>query len=178
MSGHVWMRLGAGVLLVTSVFTMSACASSEGEGKGTVDATPSSEGRGETLDAARERLAASAGLSETSIEVDKTLSGLNTHRQLQVEATTSESDPAKVGPVVDRLVKLAWSVNDVRTDKGVNVRLHTSPQITIGDSVKDNWGQLIYRSEPASFRAAVLFPRSTIEDRLGAWPGTVPKDED
>jgi hypothetical protein len=138
-----------------------------------MEATSSST-RGETLDAARERLAASTGLTETSLEIDKTVSGLNTHKQLLVEATTSETDPAKVGVIVDRLVKLAWSVNDVRTDKGVSVRLHTSPQITVGDTVKNDWGNLVYRSEPETFRAAVLFPRSTIEDRIGDWPGPVP----
>jgi hypothetical protein len=165
--------LFAVILLATSALTMSACASSGDQEKSTMEAT-STSARGETLDAARERLAAMPGLAETSLEVDKTVSGLNTHKQLLVEATTSETDPAKVGGIVDRLVQLAWSVNDVRTDKGVSVRLHTSPQITIGDTVKSDWGKLIYRAEPEAFRAAVLFPRSTIEDRIGDWPGAVP----
>lgn len=177
VSGRAWVRSCALLLIVTSVFTMSACATSGEHGKSTADATPSSDARGETLSAARERLTASVGLSDTSIEVSKTLSGLNTHHQLRIEATTRKADPAEISAIVDHVVTLAWSVKDVRTDKGVSVRLHTSAQVTVGDAVKNERGRLIYRSEPASFRTAVLFPRSTIEDRLGDWPGAVPDDQ-
>jgi len=134
----------------------------------------SSAAGGQSLDQARGELEARSGLTEVSMKVNQTVSGLQTHRRLWVEATTDATDSGAQKEIVEYLLTLGWSINDVDADKGISVRLHTNPQVVVGDLVKSSWSDLEYRSSPDSFKELVVVPRSALEEKLGAWPGPVP----
>ncbi|WP_413602319.1 hypothetical protein [Curtobacterium sp. Curtsp57] len=115
-----------------------------------------------------------AGLSDATIKVNKTVSGLQTNRRIWFEATSSALSADEQTKQVEQLLELGWSINDVDANNGVSVRLHTSPQVVVGDLLDSSWTDLEYRSSPESFKELVVVPRSSLEAKLGAWPGDVP----
>lgn len=134
----------------------------------------SSAAGGQSIDQARGELEARPGLTEVSVTVNKTVSGLQTHRRIWLEATTDATDSGAQKELVEYLLALGWSINDVDADKGISVRLHTNPQVVVGDLVKSSWSDLEYRSSPDSFKELVVVPRNALEEKLGSWPGPVP----
>jgi hypothetical protein len=136
--------------------------------------TSSTAQGGESLDVARAQLAELAGLSNATIKVNKTVSGLQTNRRIWFEATSSATSADEQAKQVEQLLELGWSINDVDANSGVSVRLHTSPQVVVGDLLDSSWTDVEYRSSPESFKELVIVPRSSLEAKLGAWPGDVP----
>ncbi|WP_281267480.1 hypothetical protein [Curtobacterium sp. 9128] len=129
---------------------------------------------GEALDVARAQLSKMPGISESSIKVDRTVTGLQTNRRIWIEATSDSTSRDEQARQVEQLFRLGWSVNDVDANKGVSVRMHTSPQVIVGDLLDSSWTDREFRSSPGSFRALVVVPRSSLESKLGKWPGDVP----
>ena len=127
---------------------------------------------GQSIAEARTQLGSIDGLSATSIEVDETVSGLNTHHQVLVEATADSS--ADLPAFIDDLAQLGWSVNQDEPDTGVYVRLQVSPQPVIGEIAKQNsWKDAAYSTSTDRLKQLVLLPETAVRDRFGAWPGPV-----
>lgn len=134
---------------------------------------PARVSAGQTLDAAREQLKFIAGLADTSIEADKTASGLNKHRQVLVEGSVENA--AELSALVDNLAQLGWSVNQEEPDTGMALRLVLSPQPAIGDVAQaEGWTDGAYSTSTDRLKQMILLPASALQDRFGAWPGLVP----
>jgi hypothetical protein len=128
---------------------------------------------GQSIDQARAQLKSVDGLRSTSMEVEETVSGLNKHHQVLVEATADKS--AELPALIDRLAQLGWSVNQDVPDTGVYVRLQVSPQPNIGDIAKQNgWTNAVYSMSTDRLKQLVLLPEAAVRKRFGAWPGPVP----
>lgn len=128
---------------------------------------------GQSLEAARGQLRAMSGLTDTSVDIDETVSGLNTHHQVLVTATVD--DPARLPTVINTLAQLGWSVNDHEPDAGIFVGLRLSPQPVIGDIAKEEgWTDAAYATSTDRLKQLVLLPESAVEKRFGEWPGSAP----
>lgn len=146
----------------------------ETQGPTPTSSTQSSHGRaGQSLEAARGQLRAMSGLTDTSVDIDETVSGLNTHHQVLV--TAAVDDPAQLPTVINTLAQLGWSVNDHEPDAGIFVRLRLSPQPVIGDIAKEEgWTDAAYATSTDRLKQLVLLPESAVEKRFGEWPGSAP----
>ncbi|WP_139195080.1 hypothetical protein [Curtobacterium sp. MCBA15_001] len=140
-----------------------------------IDATGSAQSQGgQSLDAARQQLQTIPGLSNTSVDVDETISGLNKHHQVLVAATFDDS--AKLPTMIDTLAQIGWSVNEHEPDTGVYVRLRLSPQPVIGEVAKAHgWPGAAYATSTDSLKQLVLLPQGSLRDRFGQWPGSAPE---
>lgn len=163
----------AAVMSLTSMMVMTGCSRSTPRDGSTMSTSESSTS-GETLAAARERIARSSSLTETSVKVNKTVSGLTTNRRIWFEATSSATDQNELAQQVKYLLQLGWSINDVDANEGISVRLHTSPQVVVGELLDSTWTDLEFRSSPDTFKSLVVVPRSTLTAKLGPWPGDTP----
>jgi hypothetical protein len=114
-------------------------------------------------------------VTNASVKVNQTLPGLNTHRCIWFEATTDRTSPDEQRDLVEDLLSLGWSINDVHADEGVSVRLHTSPQVVVGSLLDSSWSDVQYRSAPEGFMSLVVVYRPSLERKLGAWPGSRPR---
>lgn len=133
----------------------------------------SSADRGQSLAQARTQLESIAGLTQTSIEVDETVSGLNKHHQVLVKAAADAS--TDVPALIDRLAQLGWSINQDEPDTGVYIRLQLSPQPVVGEIAKQNgWKDAAYSTATDRLKQLVLLPKPAVRERFGAWPGPVP----
>ncbi|MEN0102347.1 MAG: hypothetical protein AAGC90_05415 [Curtobacterium sp.] len=163
--------IGAAIVILGSV---GGCSTMGTQGPTPTSSTPSSHGRaGQSLDAAREQLRAMPGLTDTSVQIDQTVSGLNKHHQVLVTATAE--DPSQLPMVIDKLAQLGWSVSEHEPDTGVYVRLKLTPQPVIGDIAKANgWTDAAYATSTDRLKQLVLLPEVAVEERFGKWPGAVP----
>lgn len=158
-----------------SVALVAGCSDSSPAGPPTPSASASADVGGQSLAQARQQLASCGCVTNASVKVNQTLSGFNTHRRIWFEATTERTSPDEQRDVVEYLLSLGWSINDVHADEGVSVRLHTSPQVVVGSLLDSSWPDVQYRSAPESFMSVVVVNRPSLEQELGAWPGPRPR---
>jgi hypothetical protein len=162
--------IAAAIVVVGAIGGCSAAEHPTGTDK---PSSASPNDGGQSVDQARAQLKSIDGLRSTSIEVDETVSGLNKHHQVRVEATADKS--ADLPALIDRLAQLGWSVNQNEPDTGIYVRLQVSPQPTIGDIATQNgWKDAAYSTSTDRLKQLVLLPEAAVRERFGAWPGPVP----
>lgn len=160
----------AGILVLVGC---AGCSTLQDGEKPNVSHTSAPTSSGQTLAEARAQLEERSGLTDTSITVNETMSGLQEHRRLWLEASTTSTSEGEQRALVEYLFALGWSVDDVDADQGVSVRVHTQPQVTIGALLQD-WDGLQYRSTSDSFKELAVASREVLERRLGPWPGAAP----
>jgi len=158
------------VVTVMAVVALPGCSAL----RATPSGAPSSSLRvltgGQSLERAREQLSSIDGLSEVSINEEKTVSGLDEHHEVAIAATVE--DAAAVPTLVDRLAQLGWSVNEAEPDTGVFIRLRTHPQLVIGDVAKERgWREAPYATSTADLKQLVLLSPEELQGRFGPWPG-------
>jgi hypothetical protein len=158
-----------------NVALVAGCSESPPAGPPTPSASASAGVGGQSLAQARQQLASCGCVTNASVKVNQTLSGFNTHRRIWFEATTDSTSPDVQRDLVEYLLSLGWSINDVHADEGVSVRLHTSPQVVVGGLLDSSWPDVQYRPAPESFKSVVVVSRPSLEQELGAWPGPRPR---
>jgi hypothetical protein len=177
-AGHRLMstvRAVVGATCLLSVALVAGCSESLPAGPPTPSASASAGVGGQSLAQTRQQLASCGCVTNASVKVNQTLSGLNTHRRIWLEATTDRNSPDERRDLVEYLLSLGWSINDFHADEGVSVRLHTSPQVVVGGLLDSSWPDVQYRSAPESFMSVVVVSRPSLEQELGAWPGPRPR---
>lgn len=158
------------VVTVMAVVALSGCSAL----RTTTSSAPSSSlhdpAGGQSLEQARKQLSSIEGLSDVSIEEEKTVSGLNERHEVSIAATVE--DAAAAPGFVDQLAQLGWSVNEAEPDTGVFIRLRTSPQLVIGDVAKERgWTEAAYTTSTAELKQLVLLSPDELQERFGPWPG-------
>lgn len=161
------------LVAVVALVTLSGCSEL---GSAPTSGMPSSTrgaASGQSLEQARRQLESIGGLSDTSIKEEKTVSGLSEHHQVFITGTVA--DPASASDLVDQLAQLGWSVNEAKPDTGVFIRLKASPQPVVGDLAKQQgWSSAGYATSTDDLKQLVLLPADALQERFGAWPGSVP----
>jgi hypothetical protein len=72
------------------------------------------------------------------------------------------------------LLPLAWSVDGVRPDNGVVLRLHTSPQLAVGPIAEEaGWDDVGFPTSKALLEKLpfqATFAADDLDEQLGPWP--------
>lgn len=161
------------VVTVMAVVALSGCSALRTTPSSAQSASLQGPTGGQSLEQARNQLSSIEGLSDVSIEEEKTVSGLNEHHEVSIAATVEDASAAPA--FVDQLAQLGWSVNEAEPDTGVFIRLRTSPQLVIGDVAKERgWSEAAYTTSTAELKQLVLLSPNELKERFGAWPGEAP----
>lgn len=123
-----------------------------------------------------ERMTALPHVASAAVAFETTTDGTTKHYSIAVELAAPDLGGSRraVADLISEVLPLAWSVDGVRPDNGVVLRLHTAPQLAIGPIAEEaGWDNVGFPTNKVllkklSFQAT--FAADDLDEQLGPWP--------
>lgn len=131
---------------------------------------------GSSIARVNQRMTALPHVASAAVAIETTTDGTTKHHSVAVEvsATDLRGSRRAVADLINEVLPLAWSVDGVRPDNGVVLRLHMSPQLAVGPIAEEaGWDNVSFPTnrallEKLPFQAT--FAADDLEEQLGPWP--------
>jgi hypothetical protein len=114
------------------------------------------------------------GVTSAKVKLVTDRSGMSINHEIDADVVVA---PGAAIPdqtaLVEQILRIAWSANEVLPDQGVYLNLVTDPQIEVGPAIYSaGWRPSAYTAGDAS---RVLVSGRALEEHVGKWPGPVPE---